>query len=119
MVIMAQRIQARAIRRMGELLAEIPSLKGVKLPQKTAMTRTAIARGAGVDEHRQATAIRMAAVPAATFEREVERERPPSITKLSALGVKRRGGRTRGAAHYYSKRVHRNCPSCTCGDETP
>lgn len=89
---MAERIHARAVRRCGELLVQTPSLKGVKTPEKTALTRTALARSAGLDAHHQAIAIRVAAVPAEEFEREVEKPRPATVTALSERGRKVRGG---------------------------
>lgn len=105
LVIMAQRIQARAIRRMGELLGEIEPRHGVK----SGPTRTATARAAGVSAFKQATAMQVAAIPSEQFEKLVEAERPTRVAKLAAIGTKKG---TRHADRI--TRVHRNCPTCTC-----
>lgn len=110
LVIMAQRIQARAIRRMGELIQQIPSARGARTDIKPTVTRMSAARAAGLSEFQQATALRVAAVPAEHFERLVEAEKPMRANKIAAIGRKR-GGRH---ANKHSQRVHRNCPSCTC-----
>src|SRR3954463_8722258 len=47
LVIMAQRIQARAIRRCGELLAEIPERRGKNTQEVREGTRTAMAARSG------------------------------------------------------------------------
>lgn len=65
---MADRIQARAIRRCGELLKQIepgktgpkPELQEGDLPQ---LTRTQAAEQAGLSEHQRKTALRVANVP--------------------------------------------------------
>lgn len=108
LVIMAQRIQARAIRRMGELLGEVEPRHGVK----SGPTRTATARAAGLSPYKQAVAMQVAAIPAARFEGLVEAQKPLRVSKLAAIGT-RRGTRRAN----YSKRVHRSCPTCACGEK--
>jgi hypothetical protein len=72
---MATRIQARAIRRCGELLKEIETMQGKRtdlepvegdLPKST--TRKSAAEEAGLSEWQQKTAVRVANVPEEEFE---------------------------------------------------
>ena len=74
---MADRIQARAVRRCGVLLKEIESAKGKRTDlQPTegdhSKSRKEAAREAGLSEHQQNTALRVANVPAEQFEEAVE-----------------------------------------------
>jgi hypothetical protein len=86
---MADRIQARAIRRCGELLKQIEPDKGGR-PSETQegalprLTRTTVATEAGLSEHQRKTALRVASVPADVFEREVESE--AKAGELEAMG---------------------------------
>jgi hypothetical protein len=82
LIIMAQKIQARAIRRCGELLAAVPSKKGQR---GTSEGRTNAARDAGLSAYQQATAQRVAAIPAKKFEQWVERD-APAVTTLAQAG---------------------------------
>lgn len=71
---MADRIQARAIRRCGKLLKQIESSQGArtdKLPDgdDTKLTRTQAAAAAGLSERQKVTALRVANVPQPEFER--------------------------------------------------
>jgi hypothetical protein len=92
---MADRIQARAIRRCGELLKQIEPDKGGR-PSETQegalprLTRTTVATEAGLSEHQRKTALRVASVPADVFEREVESEAPPTVTTLAKMGTQTR-----------------------------
>jgi hypothetical protein len=90
--VMAVRIQARAERRCGELLKQIPSATGAHLKQEGALplSRTAAAEAAGLSEHRRKTALRMASVPAEDFEQHVESSAPPTVTKLAEQGKQSR-----------------------------
>ncbi|HWH38397.1 MAG TPA: hypothetical protein VNU21_01060 [Usitatibacter sp.] len=115
LVIMAQRIQARAIRRMGELLAEIPERRGKNIESVRAQTRTAKAVEAGLSVHQRVTAARVSSIPSETFEQLIESQTPPRITALSRIGKKPRANTKKPPS--YSKRVHRNCPTCTCCEE--
>lgn len=73
---MADRIQARAIRRCGELLKQIESGQGSK-NQYTVLhdaadkkqTRSEVAKDAGLSERQKVTALRVANVPQPEFER--------------------------------------------------
>jgi hypothetical protein len=91
----ADRIQARAIRRCGELLREIEPNKGgrpadEKLGRAPALvsppTRKEAAKEAGLSSHQQKTAIRVANVSADDFEEAVESEAPPTVTALAQRG---------------------------------
>lgn len=66
---MAERIQARAIRRCGELLKQIEPAPGARTDIEPrdgtvqGLTRTEAARDAGLSERQQKTALRVATVP--------------------------------------------------------
>lgn len=90
---MATRIRDRAIRRAGELLKQIEPGQGARDGKRvdgadTPLTRTEAAREAGMSERQQITAIRVASVPAAEFERQVESATPPTVTALAEQGKK-------------------------------
>lgn len=87
---MADRIQARAVKRCGELLHEIDPSRGANqhiregaLPK---VTRTSMATDAGLSEHQRKTALRVANVPETEFERAVESDQPPTVTALAERG---------------------------------
>jgi len=105
----AQRIKARAIRRCGELLKEIPAAKGQRsdlqprggAPPKSnghangarqpslpipMSPRTEVARAAGLSADQQKQAMRVAALPAKTFEAAVEALKPATVTELAERG---------------------------------
>jgi hypothetical protein len=91
----ATRIQARAIRRCGELLREIepvhtgrpPKELGEAPPLITApLTRAQAARDAGLSDDQRKQALRVANVPAEEFEEAVESEAPPTVTALAERG---------------------------------
>lgn len=90
---MADRIQARAIRRCGELLKQIEPSKGGR-PAETqegdlpSLSRTQAATDAGLSEHQRKTALRVASVPAENFEAQVESDSPPTVTSLAEQGRK-------------------------------
>jgi hypothetical protein len=88
------RIQARAIRRMGELLKQIEPGQGARDGKREEgghlPLRSEIARGAGMSEHQQKQAIRIANVPAEVFDRQVESDNPPTVTKLAEQGTNKR-----------------------------
>jgi len=92
---MADRIQARAIRRCGELLRQIEPASEMNLKQNRrdgtvpSVTRTQAATDAGLSERQRKTAIRVATVPVAEFERSVESPNPPSVTALAERGKER------------------------------
>jgi hypothetical protein len=95
---LADRIQARAIRRRGELLRQVAAAYGANQNIREGAhpnvsptpTRQGIAEAAGLSEHQRKTALRVAAVPAEEFERQVESEAPPTVTQLAEQGRKPR-----------------------------
>ena len=90
---LADRIQARAIRRAGELLKEIaPSVGGRPTKQTrtgdgTSLTRTEAATHAGMSKRQKDTALRVASVPADEFEAAIESDNPPTVTQLATRGT--------------------------------
>jgi hypothetical protein len=104
LLVLAKRIHARAVRRCGELLSQIPpssggdrgnSATGGRPP--VGETRTQAATAAGLSGHQRKTAPRVAAVPASAFESQMESPRPPSVTQLAHQG-------TAGAHRPYAER---------------
>jgi hypothetical protein len=89
---MADRIQARAIRRCGELLRQIEPARGTRTdlePQEGTLprlTRESAATDAGLSEHQRKTALRVAAIPEPEFTAAVESEAPPTVTALADRG---------------------------------
>lgn len=94
---MADRIQARATRRCGEILKQVPPGKGGR-PQASdgepaqifTSSRSAAARDAGLSKIQKDNALATASIPEAEFERVVESEDPPPVYKLREMG--RNGG---------------------------
>lgn len=90
----AARIRARAMRRAGELLKQIEPGQGARDGKREEGThlplRSEIARDAGMSEHQQKQAIRIANVPVEDFEKAVESPTPPTITTLAQQGVQKR-----------------------------
>ncbi len=89
---MIDRIQARAIRRCGELLKQVPPAQGQRTdvePREGALpklSREQVATEAGLSERQRKTALRVAAVPQEQFEAQVEGESPPTVTQLDEQG---------------------------------
>jgi len=87
---MARRIRGRAIRRCGELLKQIEPASGKRTdlqPSDGTDTRSGAAREAGLSERQKVTALRVANVPAAEFERAIESDRP-TIGGIADIGRK-------------------------------
>lgn len=87
---MAERIQARAIRRAGEILKQIEPGKN----QHTALadggpSRREAGDDAGLSYRQQKTAVNVANVPESEFTGMVESDNPPTVTKLAEIGTKR------------------------------
>lgn len=87
------RIRDRAIRRMGELLKQIEPSKGGRPPETRvadhpSYSRQSVATSAGISPHQAKQAVRVANVPAAEFERQVESPKPPTVTALAEQGKK-------------------------------
>ena len=91
---MAERIQARAIRRYGELLKQIePGINrydsrhdGTDIPRN----RTEAATQAGISERQKVTALRIANIPDTEFDALIESDSPPTVTKLAEIGKQER-----------------------------
>ncbi len=83
----ADRIQARAIRRCGELLKQTKALPGARTdlePREGAhprLTREKEAESAGLSEHQRKTALRVASIPEPEFHDAVESDMPPTVTR--------------------------------------
>jgi hypothetical protein len=92
--VMAIRIQARAERRCGELLKQVPRADQATRYGQVApvppVTRTQTATNAGLSDRQRKTALRIANVPEKDFERQVEGPNPPTPTQLAEQGRIRR-----------------------------
>ena len=99
---MADRIQARAVRRCGELLKLIEPANGANQNIKEGalpnVTRELAASEAGLSEHQRKTAIRVANVDDDSFNEQVESENPPTVTQLAAQGTRKLPPRPEGFA---------------------
>ena len=81
----ADRIQARAIRRCGELLKQFdgrPDNAKQTEGDRHLISRSQAATQAGLSEHQTKQAVRVANVPAAKFERQIETEANTGSTTL-------------------------------------
>lgn len=101
LAVYARRIQARAERRCGELLKQIPSASEGNLVQHrrdgtdpsgestsyAPVTRTQAATDAGLSERQRKTALRIASIPADDFDYAIESQDPPTVTALATLGT--------------------------------
>ncbi|MBS0366715.1 MAG: hypothetical protein JSR67_12920 [Proteobacteria bacterium] len=91
---LAQRIQARAVRRCGELLEQVPKANGANQNIRDGavpkVTRESAATDAGLSERQRKTALRVANVPSEDFERQIESANPPTVTELAQRGTESR-----------------------------
>jgi hypothetical protein len=91
---LADRIQARAVRRCGELLKQFDARPNNASNQSvgtdTLISRQDAARNAGLSDRQRVTAVRVANVPADDFDRAVDSPTPPTVTKLADMGRKSR-----------------------------
>ena len=84
----ARRIRARAFRRLGELSAALPKAANQHAARSTAETcKIETLNQAGISKAQAHRAERIAAIPAAEFERRIERSQPDTIADL--VGNKR------------------------------
>jgi hypothetical protein len=87
---MADRIQARAVRRCAELLKTFNG-KGndqyLEGNNAAVVTQKQAAENAGLSQRQKETAVRVADVPTDTFESLIEGEAPPTVTKLAEMGT--------------------------------
>jgi hypothetical protein len=84
--VLARRIRARAVRRAGELLNQIPTCRGRRrdlYPHSGIGARTKAAREAGLTTSQHKAAIRLANLPPEIFEAEVESPNPPGTATLA------------------------------------
>jgi hypothetical protein len=109
----ADRIQARAVLRMGELSKEFTPAPGQRSDLEPGTgghprSRTEAAAEAGLSRHQRVQAVRVASVPAAEFEAAVEREDPATVTALAAMGTKVREVQEKSPGKFDSEK--------NCGD---
>ena len=86
---MADKIQARAIRRCGELLKKIE--RGAGRPKGNGsgaepISKSGAARAAGISRRQKQTALRVARIPEPEFEAAVDSDDPPTVTELAERG---------------------------------
>lgn len=89
---LADRIQARAVRRAGELLKPFDG-RGNSNGSDTISQRQA-AKQANLSLRQQRTAVRVADISPEEFEQTVESYKPPTISQLALMGRKRRPPRS-------------------------
>jgi hypothetical protein len=91
---MADRIQARAIQRCGQLLNEIEKAHGanqnINGGTPTKVTRKSAAEEAGMSKDQAVTAIRVANIPEEEFDEAIESDDPPTVTALAERGKQTR-----------------------------
>jgi hypothetical protein len=96
--VMAIRIQARAERRLGELLKQIPPDESTRYgrasPRPPGGTRKQAAFDAGLSDYERKRALRTASVPEADFNRQVEGPQPPTVRELADQGTQSRAVET-------------------------
>ena len=90
---MADRIQARAVRRCQELLKQYP--QGDGRPKKNLVgshevSRRGAAHASGMSDHQYRTAMAVGNVPDDEFNAAVESDDPPTVTALAEQGKKPR-----------------------------
>lgn len=86
----ADRIQARAVRRCGELLKTFSNERARTDLDKGALTQRQAASDAGMSVHQERQAVRLSNLPVEEFEAAVESEAPPTVTELAEMGKKTR-----------------------------
>ena len=85
----ATRIRARAIRRAGQLLELIESGQGKnKKGEAAPHSKLKVARTAGMSVDQQKQVQRVARVDEKDFDKQVESENPPTVSKLAEQGKK-------------------------------
>ena len=89
---MAIRIQARAVRRCGELLHQIKRANGARTDiepregDRPRLTRNDAATEAGLSDHQRKQALRIANINEDDFEQAIESDNPATVTQLAAQG---------------------------------
>jgi hypothetical protein len=85
------RIQARAVRRCGELLKEFEPAKNQYDAQADGgPSRAQAAQEAGLSKRQEKTAVRVANVPEEEFEAQIESDSPPTVTALAEQGTQKK-----------------------------
>jgi hypothetical protein len=83
----AMRIQAHAVRHIGELIKLVPAAPGPQKRTKAGTVPSSPRRqatsAAGISERQAKTAVRVANVPQETFDEQVEAANPPTVTALA------------------------------------
>lgn len=110
----AERIQARAIRRCGELLRQIEPGQGARDGKRGVggdtplpFTRTEAAESAGMSKRQQMQATRVAGVPEQDFNKLVDSDTPPTVTKLAQMGTKKQVVDLKGRdPNHFNKAMH-------------
>lgn len=96
-----QRLKLWAIRRIGEILRQIPAetagrpKKLVTAPSPISPTRRQASRDAGVSVRQRRQAEGIARVPRRQFQEAVDREKPPSVEELARDGAQPNNRRSR------------------------
>ncbi len=86
----ADRIQARAIARAGDILKQIEKAHGVNQnisdgDGTKVLTRKDAAKNAGMSKRQYVTAMRVANIPEEEFEQLIESEDPPTVTGIPQI----------------------------------
>jgi hypothetical protein len=96
--VLADRIQAQAVRRIGELLKQFDARGGDQGKSEGAHTfasaepsRQEMADRAGLSKHQQVQAVRVANVPEEKFVVAIEAPKPATVTQLAEMGKKVHG----------------------------
>jgi hypothetical protein len=92
---MAKRIQARALRRSGELLKIFQTGPEGGRPEKNGrgdspVSQRQAAADAGLSKDQEKTAVRVANIPEEEFDKSVDSDDPPTVTALAKRGRKAR-----------------------------
>ena len=85
----ARRIQARAVRRCGELMEEFDARgdhRRIPLGVDSSPSKREVAAGAGLSKKQQERAVQVANVPQSEFDAAVDGESPPTVTELANKG---------------------------------
>ena len=83
---MANKVKAQAIRRCGELLKQYDGRGNNQHKVGGRPIQRAAASDAGMSEHQQKQAVRVASVPEEVFTAQVESDNPPTVTALAEQG---------------------------------
>ncbi len=100
---LADRIQARAVRRCGELLKQYQTGAKGGRPKKNSgdgstVSQRSAADSAGLSKDQEVTAVRVSNVADADFDAAVESDNPPTVTALAEQGKKPRSPPPEGFA---------------------